>query len=88
MNWSPGRPVSTEADRCAWEAWRLESKRAGQRERRRRLCRIDWEASPEMRAYLAGLQERHGWPPIGTLLAAIVIDWAQRHERGKAHLDL
>jgi hypothetical protein len=67
MDWSPGRPVTTEADRRAWEAWRMESKLAGQRASRRRLCRIDWEASPEMRAYLAGLQERSGWPPSSVI---------------------
>lgn len=45
--WRPGLPVVTGADFAAWEAWRRARIREGQRQRRRRLRRIDYYPSPE-----------------------------------------
>lgn len=88
MTWQPGRRVITEEDHRLWTAWRLQAKREGQRARRRKLRRIDYETSLQMGEFLSSLQRRHGWVPIGQLLDAIVRSWAPLHVDGRAPLDL
>ncbi len=88
MTWKPGYPVISEEDHRAWAQWRAQAKRDSQRARRRRLRRIDWETSPEMREFLAGLQRRHGYVPIGHLLDSIIRSWAPMYVEGQAALDL
>lgn len=88
MTWQPGRRVITEEDHQLWAEWRLQAKREGQRARRRRLRRIDYECSTEMREFLTSLQRRHGWVPISALLDSIVRAWAPLYIEGQAPLDL
>lgn len=88
MAWKPGYPVITEEDRLDWTRWRVQAKRDSQRARRRRLRRIDWETSPEMREFLANLQRRNGFVPIGHLLDSIMRSWAPLYVEGRAELDL
>ena len=42
MTWQPGEPVVTSADVADWEQWKRESKREGQRSRRKTYWRIDY----------------------------------------------
>jgi hypothetical protein len=50
--WRPGLPIVTAADVTAWQAWRKASILDGQRQRRRRLRRIDYYPSREAAAII------------------------------------
>jgi len=52
MKWEPGKPVVTAEDVEAWQAWKKESKLAGQRHRRAMYPRIDYYPSKEAHAVI------------------------------------
>jgi hypothetical protein len=83
MTWQPGEPVVSAQDITAWRTWRRSRKLEQQRMRRRKVCRVDYEARPEARALLTHLQQRH-WPVgVSAVLDAILARWGARWLEGK-----
>ena len=74
-DWTPGRPVITEADLSQWLAWRREKKRLDQRHRRARLRRFDYCASPDVAAALEILWRPQAGGDYSSIIDGIVRDW-------------
>jgi hypothetical protein len=74
--WAPGKSVLTSQDHADWLAWRRERKRAQQRDRRARLRRIDYYASPDAAAVLEGLWRSAPGFDFSSIIDRIVRAWA------------
>ena len=81
--WIPGRPVLTEQDNADWRAWRSERKRQQQRDRRARLRRFDYCASPDTAAALELLWQPRPGCDFSTIIDGIVRDWLACCHRNK-----
>ena len=81
--WKPGMPVVTERDHGDWLVWRAERKRQQQRDRRARLRRIDYHASPDTAAALDKLWQRRPGRDFSTIIDGIVRDWLLHCHRNK-----
>lgn len=73
--WTPGKPVITAADQAEWLAWRSERKRQQQRDRRARLRRFDYHASPDTAAVLEHFWRPHPGGDFSSVIDRIVRDW-------------
>ena len=81
--WKPGRPVLTAQDHSEWLTWRTERKRQQQRDRRARLRRIDYHASPDTAAALDQLWQRRLGHDFSSIIDGIVRDWLLHCHRNK-----
>lgn len=81
--WVPGLPVDTEQKKADWLAWRRERKRQQQRDRRKRLRRIDYYASPDAVAALIELWRPRPNHDFSSLLDTIVREWLAKCHRNK-----
>lgn len=82
-SWKPGRPVLTSQDNADWRAWRTERKRQQQRDRRARLRRFDYHASPDTAAALERLWKPFAGHDYSTIIDRIVRDWLSDCHRNK-----
>ncbi len=73
--WMPGKPVITATDQAEWLAWRSERKRQQQRDRRARLRRIDYHASPDTAAALERLWRPQSGGDFSSIIDSIVREW-------------
>ena len=81
--WKPGQPVLTERDRVEWIAWRTVHKRQQQRDRRVRLRRIDFHASPDTAAALDLLRQSRPGDDFSSIIDRIIRDWVLHCHRNK-----
>ena len=74
--WQPGMPVITAQDRAEWTSWRHDRALTLQKDRRKRMRRIDYY--PDERA--AAIVDKLRAPGIGgdasSILNRIVAEWA------------
>jgi len=82
--WRPGLPVATAQDHDEWQAWKRERALALQRERRKRLRRIDYFPSRHVVAVITRSTAEWGGS-AGSTLDRIVAEWSGIPElnRGK-----
>jgi hypothetical protein len=80
MNWQPGQPVITGADREAWQQWRRDRKRQQQRERRARSPRIDFYPATEVLALIERERRPHVGGDASSIINRMLREWA--HARG------
>lgn len=81
--WKPGRPVLTTQDHADWQAWRLERRRQQQRDRRARLRRIDYHASPDTAVALDALWKQRAACDYSSIIDSIVREWLACCHRNK-----
>lgn len=74
--WLPGLPVVTEWDRAEWRTWRRARALELQRERRKRLRRIDYYPSPEAATVIDALRTPVAGGDASSILDRIVAEWA------------
>jgi hypothetical protein len=73
--WTPGTPVNTPQKRVEWQAWRLDRRRQQQRDRRKRLRRFDYHASPDTAAALEQLWRPRPGYDFSSIIDSIIRSW-------------
>jgi len=76
MTWQPGAPVLTDQDHAEWQAWRRNRALELQRERRKRLRRIDYYPSEPAAEVIDGLRANQVGGDASSILNRIVEEWA------------
>ena len=81
--WQPGKPVVSAQDHTEWLSWRKDRKRQRQADRRARLRRIDYYASPDTAAALDQLWQGRSGHNFSAIIDGIVRDWLLHCHRNK-----
>jgi hypothetical protein len=63
MTWFPSQRVVTAEDRAEWQHWRRSRILKGQRDRRARMRRIDYYASPAANAVIDSMRSKQVGDP-------------------------
>jgi hypothetical protein len=79
--WQPGMPIITARDRDEWMAWRHDRALTLQKDRRKRLRRIDYYPSEEADAVIDRLRMPYGGGDASSILNRIVCEWVARQRR-------
>jgi hypothetical protein len=79
--WQPGMPVITAQDHAEWMTWRHDRALTLQRDRRKRLRRIDYYPSEEADAVIDRLRKPYGGGDTSSILNRIVCEWAASSRR-------
>jgi hypothetical protein len=74
--WQPGMPVRTEQDKADWHKWRRERILTAQRDRRARMRRIDYYASPAAAAIINRLRRHAEGGDASSIINMIIGEWA------------
>jgi hypothetical protein len=74
--WQPGMPIVTPEDHDEWAAWRRDRVLALQKDRRKRLRRIDYYPSAEVAALIEGQRTPRCGGDASSILNRIVCEWA------------
>jgi hypothetical protein len=74
--WRPGMPIRTEQDKANWHNWRRERILTAQRDRRARMRRIDYYASPEADAIINRLRRHAEGGDASSIINMIILEWA------------
>jgi hypothetical protein len=79
--WQPGMPVTTAQDHAEWMAWRHDRVLTLQKDRRKRMRRIDYYPSKEVAALIESQRTPRCGGDASSILNRIVSEWAarQRH---------
>jgi len=81
MTWLPGQPVVTAEDHAEWQHWRRFRILEGQRDRRAKMRRIDYYASPKSNAVIDSMRSKQVGGDASSILNRIVADWAARNSK-------
>src|SRR3954462_1148428 len=76
-HWQPGAPVLSEEDRAEWQTWRRNRILELQRDRRKRLRRIDYYPSYTAAALIDQLREHGAGGDASSILNRMVEDWGR-----------
>jgi len=79
--WQPGMPVITAQDHAEWMAWRHDRALTLQRDRRKRLHRLDYYPSEDAAAVIDSLRAPRCGGDASSILNRIVSEWAARRPR-------
>ena len=74
--WQPGMPVITAQDHAEWTTWRHDRALTLQKDRRKRLRRIDYYPSKEVAALIEGQRTPQCGGDASSILNRIVGEWA------------
>lgn len=75
--WEPGKPVITEQDHIAWQAWKKHSILEAQRARRARYPRIDYYPSEEALEIIRTLTGDYVGGDKSSVINRIIQEWAE-----------
>jgi hypothetical protein len=76
MSWQPGMPIRADRDEAEWRAWRRERILTLQRNRRARMRRIDFYASPEAVAIIDRVRTPRAGGDASSIVNQIIHEWA------------
>jgi hypothetical protein len=82
-HWQPGMPVITAQDHAEWVAWRHDRALALQKDRRKRMRRIDYYPSEEADAVIDRLRMPRCGGDASSILNRIVSEWAASQNRSQ-----
>jgi hypothetical protein len=74
--WQPGKPVITAQDHAEWTAWRHDRALTLQKDRRKRMRRIDYYPDEPAAAIVDKLRAPGIGGDASTILNRIVAEWA------------
>ena len=81
--WQPGMPVITAQDRAEWTAWRRDRVLTLQRDRRKRMRRIDYYPSKEVAALIESQRAPRCGGDASSILNRIVGEWVARQSHSR-----